>query len=133
MNMGFFLLLARILFSAIFIQSGFGHIMNAGEMGEYAQNKNVPLPKVAVFVTGVMILLGGISILLGLWVNIGAWLLIVFLLPTAFIMHDFWTVEDPMDQQNEQIHFMKDIALAGGAFLIWFLYITVTHVPWSIS
>jgi len=131
--MGFFLLLARILFAAIFIQSGFGHMANTDQMGEYVKSKNVPLPKVAVFLTGVMILLGGISVLLGLWVKVGAWLLIIFLLPTAFIMHDFWTVDDPQDQRNEQIHFMKDIALAGAAFLIWFLYITVTHVPWSIG
>ena len=130
--MGFFLLLARILFSAIFIQSGVGHLMNTAQMGEYAKTKGVPAPKVAVFLTGVMILLGGISVLLGLWVKVGAWLLIIFLIPTAFIMHNFWTVEDPMDRRNDQIHFMKDLAMAGAAFLIWFLYITV-NVPWSIT
>ena len=107
-------------------------MMNVNQMGEFAKSKNVPVPKVAVFLTGVMILLGGVSVLLGLWVNIGAWLLIIFLIPTAFIMHNFWTVEEPMDRQNEQIHFMKDLALAGAAFLIWFLYITV-HVPWSLG
>lgn len=66
-----------------------------------------------------MILLGGLSILLGFWVNIGAWLLILFLIPTAFMMHDFWNVEDSMDCQNEMTHFMKDLGLAGAAFLIW--------------
>ncbi|HKK46579.1 MAG TPA: DoxX family protein [Balneolaceae bacterium] len=130
--MGFFLLLARILFSAIFIQSGIGHIMNTAQMGEYAKTKGVPLPQIAVFLTGIMILLGGVSVLLGLWVKVGAWLLILFLVPTAFIMHNFWTVEDPMDRRNDQIHFMKDLALAGAAFLIWFLYV-MANVPWSIS
>ena len=131
--MDFFVLIARILFSAIFLASGMGHMTNTAQMAEYAGSKNVPLPKVAVFLSGVMIFLGGISIILGFWVNIGAWLIIVFLLPTAFIMHNFWTVEDPMDRQNEQIHFMKDLALAGAAFLIWYLYFTMGHVPFSLG
>lgn len=108
-------------------------MMNTAQMAEYAKSKNIPAPKVGVFLSGVMLLLGGISVLLGLWVNIGAWLLIVFLIPTACIMHNYWTVDEPMDRRNEQIHFMKDMALAGAAFMIWFLYVTVTHVPWSLG
>lgn len=131
--MGILLLIARILFAAIFIQSGIGHIMNVDQMGGYAASKGVPASKVMVFLSGIMILLGGASILLGWWVSVGAWLIIIFLLPTAFIMHDFWTVEDPGDRQNEQIHFMKDMALAGAAFLIWYLYISVSQLPLSIG
>lgn len=102
-------------------------------MAQYVGSKNVPAPKVAVFISGIMILLGGLSILLGFWVYIGAWLLIIFLIPTAFMMHDFWNVEDPMDRQNEMIHFLKDLALAGAAFLIWYLYATVGTIPWSLG
>lgn len=130
--MGFLLLIARILFSAIFIQSGIGHMTNTAQMAEYAKSKKVPAPKLAVFLSGLMILLGGTSIILGLWVNIGAWLIIIFLIPTAFIMHNFWSVDDQMTRQNEMIHFMKDLALAGAAFLIWYLYISTT-IPWSLG
>jgi uncharacterized membrane protein YphA (DoxX/SURF4 family) len=99
----------------------------------YAESKNVPFPKLAVFVSGMLILAGGLSVLLGLWVRVGALLLIVFLIPVAFIMHNFWAIAEPADRQNEQIHFIKDLALAGGAFMIWYLYVTVEHVPWSID
>lgn len=98
----------------------------------YAASKNVPFPRLAVFASGIMILLGGLSILLGLWVKVGALLIVFFLIPVATIMHNFWTIADPTDRQNEQIHFMKDLALAGSAFLIWYLFVTVEHVPWSI-
>lgn len=131
--MGLLILLARILFSIIFINSGIGHITNTAQMAQYAGSKNVPMPKAAVFISGVMILLGGLSILLGFWVNIGAWLLIIFLIPSAIIMHDFWNAEDPMDRQNEMIHFLKDLSLAGAAFLIWYLYASVGNVPWSLG
>ena len=68
-----------------------------------------------------MLLLGGLSILLGFWVRIGAALLVIFLIPTAFIMHNFWTVTGPLTRANDQAHFLKDIALTGGA-LLFFVY-----------
>lgn len=126
------ILIARILFSAIFLMSAIGHYTQAKTMSEYAKSKKVPAPELAVFVTGIMLLLGGLSILLGAFVNIGAILLIIFLIPTAFIMHNFWTVKDPMMKQQDQINFMKDLALAGAAFLIWYLYQTVP-VPLSLA
>lgn len=131
--MGFLLLIARLLFSAVFIISGIGHLTNTRQMSMYAESKSVPFPKLAVVVSGIFILFGGFSVLLGLWVKVGALLLIAFLFPAAVIMHNFWNVADPADRQNEQIHFTKDLALAGGAFFIWFLYVTVEHVPWSIG
>lgn len=131
--MGFFIFLSRILFSIIFLSSAIGHLTNTDQMAQYAASKDVPAPKPAVILTGIMLLLGGLSIVLGLWVHIGAWLLIIFLIPTAIIMHNFWTIEDPGNRQNEQIQFFKDMALAGAAFLIWYLYVTVEYVPWSLG
>lgn len=126
------IVIARLLFSLIFLMSAIGHFTQTKTMVEYTKSKKVPAPGLAVFVTGIMLLLGGLSILLGAFVNIGAILLVIFLIPTAFIMHNFWTVKDPMMKQNDQINFMKDLALAGAAFLIWYLYHTVP-VPLSLA
>lgn len=125
-------LVARILFSAIFISSGLNHLTSFGEMSEYAANKNIPLPTFSIIVSGLMLLLGGLSILLGYGVNFGAWLLILFLFPAAFMVHNFWVIQDPETRQNEQIHFFKDMSLAGGAFFIWYLAVTLGSLPWSI-
>lgn len=126
------IVIARLLFSLIFLMSAIGHFTQTKTMVGYTKSKKVPAPGLAVFVTGIMLLLGGLSILLGAFVNIGAILLVIFLIPTAFIMHNFWTVKDPMMKQNDQINFMKDLALAGAAFLIWYLYHTVP-VPLSLA
>lgn len=53
-----------------------------------------------MIVSGLMLIAGGLSILLGYQVVIGAWLLIVFLVLTAIMMHDFWTQSDPMARGN---------------------------------
>lgn len=132
--MSILILIARILFSLLFLMSAVGHFTkdSANAMTEFTKSKGVPAPGLAVFVTGIMLLLGGLSILLGAYVNIGALLLVIFLIPTAFIMHNFWADKDPMMRQNNQIHFMKDLALAGAAFLIWYLYQEIPNVPLSL-
>ncbi len=113
--------IGRILFSMIFIFSGLGHFTNSESMSQYAASKGVPAPKAMVMLTGLVILLGGLSILFWWYVEIGAWLLVFFLLTAAFKIHDFWAVEDPMQRQSEQGQFMKNLAMAGAAIVFYAL------------
>lgn len=112
-------LAGRILFSAVFVFSGLGHFMQLDEMTEYAAQKGVPAPKLMIVVTGVVLLLGGLSILFWTQVIVGAWLLAGFLLLAAFTVHDFWAVEDPQQAQVEMQQFMKNVALAGAAIVFY--------------
>jgi len=118
--MAVLILIARILFSAIFINSGIKHFTQNEGMAQYAGSQGVPAPKFLVGLSGAMILLGGLSILLGAYVNVGAILLILFLIPTAFLMHNFWAFDDPNMKSTQQAQFMKNLALAGAAFLIFY-------------
>src|SRR5439155_9153 len=70
--------------------------------------------------SGLMILAGGLSILLGVAPQAGALLLILFLIPTAFLMHRFWGVQDQMLAANQMAHFMKNVTLAGAGLLIYY-------------
>jgi putative oxidoreductase len=108
----------RLLFSLVFIQSGIGHFRQRTGMTEYARSAGAPFPEIMVPVTGLMILLGGLSILLGVYARVGAWLLVLFLIPTALIMHRFRGVPEPQVAQNQRAHFHKNLALAGAALLI---------------
>ena len=108
----------RILFSMLFIGSGLNHLFKHKEMTAYAQSKGVPMAGFYVAVTGVMILAGGLSIAMGWRRFIGAGLLVLFLVPTAFMMHAFWKETDPTRKALEMGHFMKNLALAGAALLI---------------
>jgi uncharacterized membrane protein YphA (DoxX/SURF4 family) len=110
---------ARVLFSAIFLKSGYSHLTQTKMMAGYAKAVgHVPAPEVATFVTGLMLLGGGLSILTGFHPRIGAALLFAFLVPTAFLMHGYWKIQDPMQRAGDQAHFGKDIALAGAALFI---------------
>jgi uncharacterized membrane protein YphA (DoxX/SURF4 family) len=114
-------LIGRILFAALFLAGGVNHIAQAETMAGYAARKGVPQAKLATLASGVLIVVGGLLVLLGIWMDLGALLLVVFLVPTAFLMHAFWKETDPMAKQMEIGQFQKDLALAG-ALLIFGLY-----------
>ena len=112
-------IVARILFGAFFVMSGVNHFTRTKQMAEYAKGVgNVPAASLAVLGTGVLLLAGGASILLGYHPRIGAALLVLFLVPAAFMMHAYWKVADPMQKAGETAQFWKNISLAGAALFI---------------
>ena len=108
--------LGRFFFATIFLTAGPNHFSKQA-IG-YAASQGVPLASIAVPVSGLLAILGALSILLGYRAKIGAWLIVAFLIPVTFLMHKFWTVTDPMMAQIQMIMFMKNIAMLGGALLI---------------
>ncbi|WP_407559953.1 DoxX family protein [Streptomyces sp. 184] len=112
-------LIGRILFVPLFLSSAVGHLTQTKQMGQYAAAKGVPAAEPATAASGVLMLVGGLSVLLGVWADLGALLLLVFLVPTALLMHTFWKEEDPQSKQMEMIQFSKDISLAGAALMLF--------------
>ena len=113
-------LIGRILFGMLFVGSGLNHLLKANDMAAFAKSKGVPAAKAVTLVSGLMIVVGGMLIILGWHRFIGAGLIVLFLLGTAFVMHAFWKESDPAVMQVEMSHFMKDLALLGAALLIAF-------------
>jgi len=117
--MKYTVLLGRILFSVIFLNSGLFHF--SGMAVGYASAQGVPLASILVPFSGVIAIVGGLLILLGYQAKWGAWLIVLFLIPVTFMMHAFWKETDPMQKQMQMGMFMKNISILGGAFLItWF-------------
>ena len=112
------LLIGRILFGGFFIVMGINHFQNPAMMSGYAKSKNVPFPRLAVMVTGVMLVVGGASVLLGIVPIVGLTVLILFLLSTLVTMHDFWNMKDPQQRAAEQVNFLKNVALIGASLAL---------------
>lgn len=115
-------LIGRILFASLFFASAYAHLGQTDAMTNYARSKGVPAAKLAVLLGGVVLVLGALSILLGLWPDLGALLLVAFLVPTALIMHPFWKETDASAKQLEQVQFSKDTALAGASLMLFALF-----------
>ncbi len=120
--------IGRILLGGYFLQAGYGHFKNLSHMAGYAGSKNVPVPKLAVGFTGLLLLVGGATILLGSWTNLGIYSLILFLIPVTFQMHAFWKDTDENQKMNNRINFLKNLALLGALFMLLSL-----SVPWMNS
>jgi putative oxidoreductase len=120
-------LLGRLLFALIFLMAGPNHF--SGQTIAYAASQGVPMASIAVPLSGVLALVGGLSILLGYRVRIGAWLIALFLVGVTPMMHNFWTVTDPMMHQMQMVMFMKNVSMLGGALLISQL----GAGPWSLD
>jgi putative oxidoreductase len=120
-------LLGRFLFSLVFLLSSIDHF--DGHDLAYATAAHVPLAKIAVPIAGVMILVGGLSIVFGYKAKLGALLIIIFLIPVTPMMHNFWAVTDPRMHEVHQVNFLKNLAMLGAAFLIT----QFGAGPWSLD
>ncbi len=131
---GIVLLIGRVIFSFFFIYSGFNHLTKLSLYSQFAGSAGVPAPTVAAALTGLMLLGGGFSILLGVQPKWGAVLLLVFLVPTAFIVHRFWGIADPMVAGNQAANFWKNVTLAGAALMIYgFCVLNPMRWPYSLG
>lgn len=121
-------LIGRIIFGGYFIFNGVNHFAQFGMVTVYAKSKKVPAAPAAVAMTGLMLLLGGASIVLGAYPTLGVALLVAFLVPVAVKMHDFWKMQDAQMKMFEMVNFTKNLALAGAALMV-----LAIPAPWPLS
>jgi putative oxidoreductase len=108
-------LVGRVLFVGIFLTT-FTHF--SPKTITFAAQQGVPLAWLSVPLSGVVALAGALSILLGYKAKLGAWLLVLFLIPVTISLHRFWGLSDPMAAQLQLAMFLKNLSILGGALLI---------------
>jgi len=123
-----FYLAGRVLLGGFFIISGVRHFQHLPMMAGFTGSKGVPSPKLFVMLSGLMIILGGISILLGVRPHWGIALVSAFLIPVTLLMHQYWKHTDPMMRINDQVNFMKNVAILGACWTLLMM-----DQPWPAS
>ena len=122
------LMFGRALVGGYFLCNGINHFRNKGMLSGYAASKGVPYPDAAVAGSGVMLLLGGLSLLTGVRPKLGASLISGFLLGVTPRMHDFWNVDDGQQRMGEQVNFLKNVGLLGAMLMT-----AAIREPWPVS
>lgn len=110
-------LFGRILLSSVFILSGISKITSFAMEEGYVVSRHLPLPAVALTIALIIELAGGFAILAGLYARFTAWILFLYMIPTTFLFHNFWTMSG-MDRYDNTIHFQKNLAIMGGLLLL---------------
>ena len=111
-------LAGRVLFGGVLAFMGFNHFVEADQMAGYAEAKGAPAPKLSVYGSGALLVGGGLSIVLGAFPLVGAAALLAFLAVATPMFHDFWSLDDPEQQQQEMTAFLKNVGLVGAALVL---------------
>src|SRR5256885_11272652 len=126
--MEYLFLAGRVLYGGFFVLAGIDHFRLVGMMTPYAAAKGIPAPRLAVLGSGSLIVLGGLSILLGPRPDWGVLLLTAFLVPKSSLMTNYWTATDPSARLMDMTNFKKNIALLGAAWMLLLI-----PQPWPLS
>lgn len=124
----FLFLVGRIIYGGYFLMAGLNHFLKNEMMSQYAASKKVPSPKLAVYLSGILIVPGGLGILLGAYPEWSVALIAVFLIVITFKMHNYWSVVDPNAKMADMQHFLKNMALLGAALML-----LAIPTPWAYS
>jgi putative oxidoreductase len=104
----FFAALGRLLIAIMFILSGLSKIAAPAATQVYIASAGLPAPLVGLWIAIVVEVGGGILLAIGYRVCSVSLILAAFTLATAFAFHTNFA------DQNEMIHFLKNIAITGG-------------------
>jgi putative oxidoreductase len=121
-------LIGRIIFGGYFLYHALNHLfLGTDWLTAWARREGVPLPRAAVYLTGLLLLLGSLSMLLGVAPTWGVLLLILFMVPVSYKLDAFWD-EEGEERVRVYRSFIKNMALVGA--LLMFLAIPE---PWPYS
>jgi len=101
-------LAGRILIGGMFLMAGVQKLMNVSGTAGYIESVGLPLPMLGAVIAIVVEIVGGLTILSGFKIRIGALLLAFFTLIVTFIFH-----ADFADQAQVTL-FTKNMAIVGG-------------------
>jgi uncharacterized membrane protein YphA (DoxX/SURF4 family) len=121
-------LVGRILVGCYYLMGAFHHFTQVHQLARHAGAHGVPAPEVAVLGAGVLLLVAGLSFLLGIFPRLGVAAIVAFLVPVTLVMHAFWADRDPTLRMNDFINFTKNVALLGSSLM----FLAVPR-PWPYS
>lgn len=111
------LVLGRVLLSVIFILSGLGKLPHFHDIAGMMASKGIPLASVALVITLLIEIGGGLLILTGFQAKYAALVIALWLIPVTLVFHHFWGI--PAEQQQDQmVHFLKNVAIVGGLLIL---------------
>lgn len=121
-------LIGRILFGGYFLMNAVNHFTKREMIAGYAASKGIPSANLAVVITGILLLVGGLGIILGVYIPWAVGAIVVFLIPVSFKMHAFWNIADPMAKMGDMVNFTKNMALLGASLML-----LAIPTPWAFS
>ena len=106
-------LVGRLLIAAIFLMSGIAKLTDTPGTVAHMVNMGIPYADTLAVVAGVAEIAGAAALVLGLLTRVGAFGLLLYMIPTTVIFHAFWNYEGA-ERLPQMVNFMKNLAIIGG-------------------
>lgn len=111
------MLIGRLCIAAIFIISGISKFLNFDHTVAYMESKGMTMIPLFLFGAALVEILGGLSLVFGYKTRLSATILLLYLIPTTVIFHNFWDLSGA-DRAAQQIEFLKNLAIFGGLLYV---------------
>lgn len=111
-------LVCQIVLGGYFVMAGVKHFTKAKDLIGYASFKKVPVPAAAVYVTGAILVLGGLGIATQQQLFWSYGLLAITLVAFAGMIHTFWNAKDAQEKMADMINFQKNVAIAAALLML---------------
>jgi uncharacterized membrane protein YphA (DoxX/SURF4 family) len=117
-SMEIFLVVARLIYTLPLLYQGLTNLQQLDRLTVRAQSKGLPASKVTTGAAMVWLIAGTLAITFNFQSFIGGLMVAAFLVFTGSTIHNFWAVKDPAVRKQDQLHFLKNLSLAGAALII---------------
>jgi len=111
------LLAGRVIMALIFVQSGFGKLLNLSGFAASLAGKGVPFADSLSVVGASVEFFGGLAVLLGLQTRYAAALIAIFTVVATLISHRYWEFSGA-ERRAQEVNFSKNVCIVGGYLLL---------------
>ena len=123
---GVVVLIGRVVFAFWFVAvTGLGHFKRDQMMRGFAEQAGFPFPALAGWVAGSWLVLGGLSVALGIWPDVGSLMLGAFVIPATVFFHRFWAVDDEVQKMLHTALFYRNVVIFGAALVFFGTFVTL--------
>lgn len=112
------ILIGRVLLGGFFLWKAAEKVLHWHETNEALRRKKIPYVSYILPVSMVFLVLGGLSVVLGVYARFGALLLLIYMVAHIYKLHAFWSLNAGTERTLEKLMFMKDLAIVGGLFFV---------------
>ncbi|MFL5844574.1 MAG: DoxX family protein [Solirubrobacteraceae bacterium] len=125
----------RVLFALVFVVSPGGVLRQARMVAGAPPLRWIPRNVVLPLIVGASLVAvaGALLVAFGIWPDLGALLLLAFLVPVTLTMHRFWEITEPGPRAIKRGSFLLNVGLAGGAILAFCLFNEMQDVPGGLT
>ncbi len=112
-------LTGRVIIGLYFLVPGISKVLSFPEYIQIVTINEVPFPAFSLILVILCQLIFGSSIILGRFLKLGSLILAINIILFNFYIHDFWNINDVINQKHEMQNFIKNIAILAGLLILY--------------